>query len=218
VGKYIPGGIWPLTAQALLARRHGIAARTSLASGLTALGYNVAVAAAFGCTVDLLGYLDTPWPAWAAAAALAAALIGLMPQCVHTVTRRLTGQAIRLTWNRACLLTALTALNWAANTAALILVNRGTSADAWTLGAAYALAYVVGILVIVAPAGLGAREITFVALTTPALTMAEATAIAVITRALSIAADFLLALGATTAARQSNRGVGTPRHSKDLAR
>ena len=57
----------------------------------------------------------------------------------------------------------------------------------------FAAAYVVGVAVVVAPAGVGAREVTLVALLSPAVGLATATAVALVTRVLHTAADLTLA-------------------------
>ena len=70
---------------------------------------------------------------------------------------------------------------------------------------AFTTAYAVGVLVVVAPAGVGAREVTLVALLAPVTGVTTATALALLTRALHTGGDLLLALGAWAVARATRR-------------
>jgi uncharacterized membrane protein YbhN (UPF0104 family) len=50
LGKYLPGSIWSITAQSDLARKHGIPVRTTVATGLIFLYWNV-----LSCAILALG-------------------------------------------------------------------------------------------------------------------------------------------------------------------
>ena len=75
--------------------------------------------------------------------------------------------------------------------------------DVAAFGGAFALAYAVGVVVVVAPAGVGAREALFVLLLTPLLGVAEATALALLARVVHTAADGIMAAGWWYAARRT---------------
>jgi uncharacterized membrane protein YbhN (UPF0104 family) len=58
---------------------------------------------------------------------------------------------------------------------------------------AYALAWVVGFLIVVAPAGVGAREGMLVVALAPAMSASTATALALVSRLVMTAGDFVWA-------------------------
>lgn len=64
----------------------------------------------------------------------------------------------------------------------------------WVVLPACLPAYGVGVLVVVAPAGVGARELTLIALLSPVTGLAAATAIALLTRVQHTGGDLVLAL------------------------
>ncbi|MFA6299418.1 MAG: hypothetical protein WC642_09635, partial [Nocardioides sp.] len=73
--------------------------------------------------------------------------------------------------------------------------------DLMAFGAAFAAAYAVGVVVVLAPAGVGAREGVFVLLLTPVTGVAGATALALLARVVHTVADGLLAAIWSFAAR-----------------
>ena len=79
--------------------------------------------------------------------------------------------------------------------------------DLVALGGAFALAYAVGVVIVFAPAGVGAREALFVVLVSPLTSVAAATALALLARVVHTAADGLMAAGWWWAAR---RGPSVP--------
>ncbi|HEY5231130.1 MAG TPA: hypothetical protein VIJ11_09610, partial [Galbitalea sp.] len=64
----------------------------------------------------------------------------------------------------------------------------------WLMIGAYALSYVVGVVIIFAPAGLGAREAAVTFLLAPAIGVPAAAALALVSRLPMVIADFSLAL------------------------
>jgi uncharacterized membrane protein YbhN (UPF0104 family) len=73
------------------------------------------------------------------------------------------------------------------------------------LGGAFAAAYAVGVVVILAPAGLGAREGVFVLLAEPVVGIPAAAALALLARLVHTVADLLLAAGSWLAASRRGR-------------
>ena len=57
LGKYIPGSVWSIGAQAQMAGRQSVPPRATVAAGLLFLGYHVATAVVVGTAVLLLGGL-----------------------------------------------------------------------------------------------------------------------------------------------------------------
>ena len=96
LGKYVPGSVWSLGAQATLARRQSVPARVTVAAGLVFLGYHLATGVALGAGAVLLGVLDPGWPAWVSGLLVLGAVVGLAPSLVRALSRRLAGQPLRL--------------------------------------------------------------------------------------------------------------------------
>lgn len=175
LGKYIPGTVWAYVAQAKLGREHGVSAsRTTAASVLfvvahTATGAVVAglvLPFASGAVFDRFG-----WVAWLAPLLL----VCLHPRLVLPVLRWLHRMLGRGTApERVSGLSVLRALGWLSVTwigygaSMLLLLAPVTRADTEAVLApvavgGFALAWTVGFLaagvLVVAPAGLGVREI-----------------------------------------------------------
>lgn len=206
LGKYIPGSVWSIGAQADLAGRHRIPARSTVAAGLLFLGFHVDTAVLIGAVTVLTGGLDAPWPTWLTVLALVGALVGLVPGLVRWAGRRIAGRDVALTWVRTLEVLALMTLTWVAYALALVLLVPGAPwEDLVTLGGAFAASYAVGVIIVLAPAGVGARETVFILMLTPALGVAGATALALLARVVHTAADALLALASWLVARSRNR-------------
>jgi hypothetical protein len=190
-----------------MASRQSVPARATVAAGLLFLGYHVATAVVVGTVTLLLGGLDSPWPAWVSVLLLAGALLGLLPAVVRRAGRRVAGRDVRIGAEDTLVTLGLMALTWAAYAAALVLLAPGTPwRDLAALGAAFALSYAVGVVIVLAPAGVGAREALFVLLLTPLLGVAGATALALLARVVHTAADGLMAAGWWTVARRTRIG------------
>ncbi len=204
LGKYLPGSVWSLGAQAALARRHAVAARATVAAGLLFLGYHVATAVVFAAVALLAGGLEAPWADWVTWLALAVAVAVLTPAVVRRLGRRVAGREVRLGWGDTLVAAGLMTVAWGAYTAALVLLLPGAPCgEVVALGGAFAAAYAVGVVVVFAPAGLGAREAVFVALLTPVTGLGAATALALLARVVHTGADALMAAGWWLAARRS---------------
>ena len=206
LGKYIPGSVWSIGAQAQLARRRAVPARTTVTAGLLFLGVHVVTAVLLGSTTLLLGRLSAPWPTWLSVLALLGAAVTLLTALLrHTAV------------TAAALL--LMAGAWSAYAGALVLLTPGRPwGDVVPLAGAFALAYAVGVVVIFAPAGVGARETLFVLLLTPLLGVAPATALALLARVVHTVADGAVAGAWWWAARRGDRPNARPVSSGRLER
>lgn len=173
LGKYVPGGVWNVVAAAELGAAHRIPRRRSLSAMVVAIlvsivtGMAVAVVA---ISQGPPGVSDTyGWVGWS----LPLFLVALAPP----VLNRLLGFLLRLTKREPLehpLTTrgALAAIGWS------VLGWLTVGVQVWVLGTAvglpatpqayalatggFALAWVVGFLVVFVPAGLGAREAVLV--------------------------------------------------------
>ncbi|WP_167736175.1 lysylphosphatidylglycerol synthase domain-containing protein [Nocardioides sp. 503] len=215
LGKYIPGSVWSIGAQAQLARRWAVPARATVTAGLLFLGYHLATAVLLGAGVLLLGELDPPWPVWVSAAALVVGVLGLLPPVVGQAARRVAGAPVRVGVGDTAAALSLMTLAWGCYSAALVLLAPGVPwDDLAAYGGAFAVAYAAGVVLVVAPAGLGAREGLFVLLLAPTTGVAEATALALLARVLHTLADGALAAGWWLAERRSDvREPDSARHS-----
>lgn len=214
LGKYVPGSVWPVLAQVELTRESGV----SRARG--ALGASVSmVVGVVTSTMTATALLVLPDPAlrsrygWVLVPAAVGAL-SLTPP----VLRRLLVILLRLT-RRPPAVTKVDGRAIAASTGWSMLMWLVLGAHAWlvaqdlntaapafaTVVGAFALAWVVGFIVVVSPAGLGVREAALAFALAGALSPADALALALVSRALMTAGDALAAAVATIA-------VGADRH------
>lgn len=196
LGKYIPGSVWSIGAQAQMAGRRSVPPRATVTAGLVFLGYHVATGVAAGMAVVLLGGLDAPWPTWLSAGLLLVSAVGLLPAVVRWGGSRVAGRPVSVHAGDSLLVVVLMAAAWLAYTAALVVLAPGHRwGDTAALGAAFALSYAVGVVVVIAPAGVGARETLFVVLITPLLGVSGATALALLARVAHTVADGAMAAG-----------------------
>lgn len=211
LGKYVPGAVWSIGAQAQMAGRRSVPPRSTVAAGLLFLGYHVASGVVVGSAVVLLGGLAVPWPSWLTVLLLLGSAMGMLPLVVRRAGSRVAGRQVAVDVGDSLLILALMATAWAAYAVALVLLSPGRPWIAVAaFGGAFALAYAVGVVVVIAPAGVGARETLFVLLLTPLLGVGGATALALLARAAHTAADAAMAAGWWCAAQMARRRAGVP--------
>lgn len=192
LGRYIPGKIWQIAGLALLARRYGVSG--PLATGAAVLGQAFAVA---GATVVGLAAFFSGTPELQRWGGVAAGVVGVVVAlfAVPAFLRRLVGLWFRLArrpvpggldpgpffgmrW------VVLYTLNWVIYAGAfwLLVVSFDVPGGLLLVGPAFAAAYVLGYLMIFAPAGIGVREGFLVAFLEPAMGVGPGTALAVVSR------------------------------------
>jgi len=197
LGRYLPGKVWSIAGLVVLAQREGVAAWAAVGAAVAmqaiATGSGVAVAAAAAP-----GSLSAP--ALIAAAAVAAATIALLvsPPAVARVAR-LTGRELRpLPLGAVVTAGAVTSVSWVAYGLSFWCLARGVLGPTpLTLGPAtgvFAAGYLVGLLALFAPGGVGVREAIFVALLTPAVGSGGAIVLSVASRVLLTVTEGLAAL------------------------
>lgn len=211
IGKYIPGSLWPVLAQAELGRDHGVPRARSgvvaMLSVLVSLVTGVAVAAAglalsspealaaYGWTLLVipLGAVAL-WPPVLTREVALALRLARRPGQAQDIG---AGAVIRSVLWAVAMWVLFGVHAWA------LVVGLGASGPRLGLLAtgAYALAWTVGFLVIILPAGAGAREAALVLALSGVLTEGQALVVAVISRAVMIAADAMAAGGAAMAMR-----------------
>lgn len=203
LGKYLPGSVWPLLAQVELGRDHHVPARRSATAAVVSLGVAVTTGLAVAAST-----LPVSTPAvfrryWWAFAAIPVLIAVLHPRVLNPVLARacrLAGRSVpeRPLTPRGILPAAgWMLLAWLCyGLQAVVLVRdlggTGPAAGPGAIGA-FALAWVVGFLVVFAPAGAGVREAALVLALSPALPAAAALLVALVSRLLLTAADLVLA-------------------------
>jgi len=200
LGKYLPGSIWTAVAQMELGRDYRVPQRVSgaavAATLLISVGAGLLVAVVL-VPLAGLGALGRYW--WVALALPVVALLASPP-----VLNRLLGLALRLA-RRAPLPRPLSmagtlrSVGWALAAwlcyggqvwflAHQLGVAGGLRLLAHSTGA-FAGAWCVGFLLVIAPAGAGAREAALILLLGPSMSGAQATVVAVVSRLLFTVAD-----------------------------
>jgi len=199
VGKYVPGSVWPVLAQAEFARDHGVSRARAMTGSIVAMVVGVVTAAIVGLVgvaITVPDAVATYWWIIPVALALVAAL-------TPPVLRRLVALAFRVTKRTeepahvsgGALLgsAAWSILMWLllGLQAWLLLREIAPGDDATYVLAtgAFALAWLVGFLVVIAPAGAGAREAALVVLLGSVATGPQALSLALVSRFLMTAAD-----------------------------
>ncbi|GAA1263295.1 lysylphosphatidylglycerol synthase transmembrane domain-containing protein [Sphaerisporangium rubeum] len=213
LGKYIPGSLWPVLAQMELGRDLGVPRPRSAAAFF--LTYPVYLAS--GITVAVL---TLPGLAGGSVTRYAWLLL-LLPVLVAALHPRVVNGLLsfglrllkrppleRPLTRRGVLVSAAWAFTgWAAYGAHLALIVAGLGATgprAFTLSfGAFALAWCLGFVVVIAPAGAGVREVAMVAALAPVLDAGPAIAAALCSRLVVSLGDLICAAAAGLAARRT---------------
>lgn len=208
LGKYLPGSVWPLLAQARMGTAAGIAPRVTAMAGLLFLWVHLVTGLAVAA-VALAGVGGAP--RWTPVLAPAALLL-LHPRPLNAITRRvlalLRREPLPTPPSGAALLAAAAAalLMWACYGAHLALLAPGTGSA--RAAGAFAAGWAAGFVILFAPAGAGAREAALTATLTPFTGLAPALAAVLISRFLMTAAD--LAWGVTMLATRRHQVAQAP--------
>jgi uncharacterized membrane protein YbhN (UPF0104 family) len=178
LAKYVPGGVWQYASRGTMARVHGLSVRVVARSLPIELAATLYAGAAF--TFLVFGW----WGAIAVIAAIAAA----------------PGLAAYFDPGRTALRVAAKAVPFYALTWVLIGVSFWMTARAFIsvspsdlplYTGAFAAAWIVGLIAIYAPGGIGVREAILVAILGPRIGGAEALVIAAASRAVFTVADLV---------------------------
>jgi len=217
LGKYVPGSVWPVLAQMELARGLGHARSRGAAGSLLAMVVGVVSAAVVAMTALVSASPDTTTQYWWVAIPVAAGVVALTPP-VLTRLLRLARRVLRRDLDvppvrgRSIVMSLVwSVLMWAAFGTHAWVVARdlgatGPRAFLTTVGA-FALAWVVGFLVVIAPAGAGAREAALVLTMGGLLSRPDALALALVSRVVLTVADGLAALVVLPTARRLQAGA-----------
>jgi len=221
LGKYIPGSVWSFGVQASGARRHGVPVPATLNASLIFLGFHLATGAVFGFGGALLVGGDAGTPIWLDVAGLLAGIVALLPSVVNFASRLTarSGSPLELRLGTEARLLVPMAGAWVCYAGSLYALRPSLGpSQALLVVSAYAIAYVTGVLVFLAPAGVGAREATFVLVAGNVLGVGSAAALALLTRIVMTVADVLLAglaVGIDTIGSRRDAGSGWFKRAQD---
>lgn len=210
LGKYVPGAVWSIVAQAEIGARLHIPRKRSAVVAFV----SVAMAAICGLivgapAVPLLITRDdsAARTGWALLLAVPLLAVVLWPPLLNwgiaTVLRVLRREPLehRLS-GRAVLTTALLFMGaWVSSGLHVLVLARATGGGDYETGqlvlatlCGFALASSIAMFSVVLPAGVGVREGVLVLILAPVTSTSSATAVVVISRFLTVAADVLFAL------------------------
>jgi glycosyltransferase 2 family protein len=219
LGKYVPGGIWPVIGRGEMARRGGVApsvgySSTVLSLGITYLAAILAVAVAL--VAGAAGGGGVLWQP--IVVLLPLGMLALHPRVVATVlqvARRVSKRELNLpvpSWGTSAGLLLWHVPAWIAVGSATWLVAVAldtTTPDFLNILFATVLSWVIGFLVVPAPGGIGVREAVFVAAATSLSGLGVAAAVAVVARVIFILVD-LIGAGVSTAVSRTRTHTTAP--------
>jgi hypothetical protein len=197
IGKYVPGGIWPVLGRGELARRGGVArvpAYTSVALSLAALYLAAMFVAVAGAPAIVGGGDDVGRYLWVLA--LLPVGVALLHHSVLERGRALGEKLLRRSvdaaiprWRDSLVLVAQYIPAWLFIGTATWAVARGLGQDVSWLDVAPAavLSWIVGFVLVPVPGGVGVREAAFVAAS--GLDPGVAAAVAVVSRVTFVLVD-----------------------------
>jgi uncharacterized membrane protein YbhN (UPF0104 family) len=201
LGKYVPGGVWHLVAASELGVDRGIPRRRSVSA--VAVSVLVGLAAGLVAAVPMVVLRSVPGRGWMWLA-LPVALALLAPPVLNRVLAlamrvlRLEPLEHPLTTRGIASASAWALVGWVVVGLAVWLLalglglERSGSSLLLVIGA-YAVAWIAGFAVVVAPAGLGVRELVLGALLAGVLPAGSAVALVLVARVLQTVADVALA-------------------------
>jgi uncharacterized membrane protein YbhN (UPF0104 family) len=211
LGRYLPGKVWGVAGLAVLAQRAGVsgwaAAGSALAMQALAVGTGASVVALFAP-----GVVSPVQLVIAAGLALLAVWALTSRSLCERVVRwvRPDAELRALAPGTALAAAAITLLGWLAYGVAFWLLARGLLGEGTlSLGAAtgvFAAGYIVGLLALFAPGGVGVRELVFVAMLTPLMGSGGAVALSVASRLLLTVTESGAALAALVLGRPAQGG------------
>lgn len=215
IGKYLPGGLWPVLAHATQASQHGLTATV----GAGAFGWFLWLHLTTGSALGVLFLaVAGPLPPVLGVASLPLLALGDVHVAgwVNHVLTRLTRERVRLPIATAARAERLRWAIWAVAMwacyglhLAVLVAALGTPISVPVAIGAFAASWTIGFLTLVAPAGAGAREVALVAILSPLTGAPVAVAAAAVSRLLLVVADGLwAALGVALGLRARGRRAG----------
>ncbi|MBM6405928.1 flippase-like domain-containing protein [Phycicoccus sp. CSK15P-2] len=209
LGKYVPGSVWTVFAQAEMGTRLGVPRRRMAVTGLLSIGLAILCGSLLGVVAlpRLVARGSSPVTAWVVVAAVLVGGVLLWPRLLNAlvalglrILRRdplehaLGGRAVLVTcvWFLAA---------WVSAGAGVAVLVRAVqpAAGATDLAVAavcgFALASAAGQLSVLVPAGVGVRDGVLALLLVTFMPLSAATAVVVVARFLAVVSDLLVAGG-----------------------
>jgi glycosyltransferase 2 family protein len=216
LGKYVPGSVWSVLAQMDLGRAAGLSRARVGASALVVMVLNVATGALVALVLLPVAGPQALQEHREVLLLAPLALILLHPR----VLERLLAVGLRLlrrppldapvSPSRLGVALLWTLLMWACygvHLAALLVPLEGTAGTPLLLATgAYALAWTVGFLVVLTPAGVAVREGVLVLALAPVTGVAAAAAVALVSRVLMTLGDLAWGVASLPSLRRASRG------------
>ncbi len=213
LGKYVPGGIWPIVGQAELAHRGDAprsAAYSSTAMSMVATFLGAAtVAASAGLISPSDGRLVPSVIAGVVVLAFAVLALPAARSAIDRLARRVTRRELGLPELRwFCLLVVRHVPVWLSFSGMNIFAVEALGADldaslVVTLVFATCVSWMAGFVVVGVPGGIGVRETIFISMTTATLGAGIAVSAAVLSRVVSIVVDLVGAAVSVAIARSA---------------
>jgi hypothetical protein len=220
-GKYAPGAVWPFVVQALGAGRLGLRSREVLTGGSVFLGVH-ALTGLLLASVALA--MNSPnrnlriavWGITAVAVLLVGS--GAWRQVTRLLRRPAVAPLRRGPLTRAFTWMSVAWFCYAGSTAVLLtsVTDDGALPSLWRGMAASAIGWLVGLVVVFAPAGAGARELAMVWVLGPGVGAEDVMVVVLMTRLILVVADLGLActgVGTLRALRRAPAGSARPEMS-----
>jgi hypothetical protein len=213
LGKYLPGSVWTVVAQADLGRDHSIPPRRTIAASVVGMGISLAAGLVLAIfTLPFAAPGEVAHYAWVLLA-LPLLVVGLLPKNVDRLTHLLLRILRReppdheFTWRGV-----LVALSW--QTTGWLAIGGEVFVLCWALHAPIgrtlplalggtALAWSAGFLAIPLPSGAGVREVVTIAVLSPVLSVPSATVVALASRVIATVGDGAYAALAVALARHN---------------
>jgi glycosyltransferase 2 family protein len=201
LGRYVPGKVWQIAGLAALAKTRGVP--PSVAGAAAVMGQVIALA---GATVVGLAVFFGPneaWRAYGEVGLLATTLLlllisipGTLDALVRLLFRMTKGDAPTRRYGRSTFgvrWLIFYVLNWSLYAGAFWLLYLGLQPfePFVRIGPAFAAAYVIGYVTLIAPAGVGVRESAIIVFLSPVTTPGTAAALAVVARAWTTAVELV---------------------------
>jgi uncharacterized membrane protein YbhN (UPF0104 family) len=215
LGKYLPGGIWPVVGRGELARRGGVSRSVAYASTLISMG---AMCIGGALTCGLVAPIVAIQAGRVGAEMLLLILVPLGVAVVHpAVFSRLLALAAKVTrgridltappWGRMLALVIVSVPAWVGIgfSSVLTAAALGLHQQPARLIFAAVAAWIIGFLAVPVPAGAGIRELIFVAVC--GLASAPATAVAALTRVMLVLVDGLGGIAGLLILRSRNNAT-----------
>lgn len=208
LGKYVPGGIWPIVGRAELAVRGGVARRDAYAStGLSLVSTYLAAIVTIA-----IGALLTTDHRLIGLAIISGLIIGFVLFANERLRLRIIALATKVSPAAQSLTDpARLAKLTMQHVPAWVLMSLSTSVTASAFGAKIGLfdmlfvtstSWLAGFVVVGVPGGIGVREAVFTSLASPIIGAPLAVSLALLSRVVFIAVDVVGALVSTVVARR----------------